>query len=198
MEKIEYKGHTIRIEQDTDPCFNPREDFSNNGKMVCFHKRYDLGDSHDIKHEDYNSWEEMKESLDAAIILPLYLIDHGGISMSVGSFGCQWDSGQVGFIYMTKETLKDFDGDLEWAENCLRGEVETYDQYITGAIYGYSVDGPVCDDSCWGFFGYDNEASGLLNSAKENIDYMVAQEAVESERYAKQEAVEHEWYVNQC
>ena len=42
-------------------------------------------------------------------ILPLYLYDHSGLAMSTGSFvgrahHAEWDSGQVGFIYMDKET----------------------------------------------------------------------------------------------
>lgn len=42
-------------------------------------------------------------------ILPLYLYDHSGLAMSTGSFlgralHAEWDSGQVGFIYMDKRT----------------------------------------------------------------------------------------------
>jgi hypothetical protein len=32
------------------------------------------------------------------VILPLYLYDHSGITMSCGPFSCPWDSGQVGII----------------------------------------------------------------------------------------------------
>lgn len=37
--------HTLFIEHDDDPP-NPREDYDNFGKMICFHKRYSLGDKH--------------------------------------------------------------------------------------------------------------------------------------------------------
>ena len=42
-------------------------------------------------------------------VLPLYLYDHSGLAMSCGSFvgraqHAEWDSGQVGYIYMDKET----------------------------------------------------------------------------------------------
>lgn len=42
-------------------------------------------------------------------ILPLFLYDHSGLAMSTGSFvgrahHAEWDSGQVGYIYMTKDT----------------------------------------------------------------------------------------------
>ena len=81
-----YKGYTINIEKDLDPL-NPRTEFDNLGKMVCFHDRYDLGDKdHGINHNDFNSWKEMfdhiKRTEIVAVILPLYLYDHSGITIS--------------------------------------------------------------------------------------------------------------------
>ena len=45
------------------------------------------------------------EALDKYVILPLYLYDHGGITMSTGAFSCPWDSGRVGWIYAEKKKL---------------------------------------------------------------------------------------------
>lgn len=45
------------------------------------------------------------------IVLPLYLYDHSGITMNTTGFSCPWDSGQVGWIYASKEdALKEFGG----------------------------------------------------------------------------------------
>ena len=55
-DKIKYKGYTIRIEQDKHPV-HPRRDCDPYGTMVCFHRRYDLGDKHDYRHEDYSGWK---------------------------------------------------------------------------------------------------------------------------------------------
>lgn len=122
----------VRIVQDSDPE-SPREG-DNMGHMVCFHRRYNLGD------ETYNGsrdeWRmELAESLvggfkthrnnipdsdiekavDAhmCVLLPLYLYDHSGLAISTGSFVCRWDSGQVGYIYCTWEKArKEFPPDL--------------------------------------------------------------------------------------
>jgi hypothetical protein len=76
-------------------------------KKDYFHKNYILGDKHNLKTEDFESFDEMAESvLDNGIYLPLYLYDHSGITMSYKPFGCRWDSGQVGFIYMTAQDIK--------------------------------------------------------------------------------------------
>lgn len=37
-------------------------------------------------------------------ILPLYLFDHSGLTISTSDFNDPWDSGQVGYIYLDKET----------------------------------------------------------------------------------------------
>ncbi|GAF98690.1 unnamed protein product, partial [marine sediment metagenome] len=52
-------------------------------------------------------------------------------------------------------------------EGYLKGEVETYDNYLTGYVFGYCIkdaDGEDVD-SCWGFYG-DPEKSSL----KEYVD----------------------------
>ena len=104
------------------------------------------------------------------VILPLYLYDHSGITMSTCPFACEWDSGQVGWIICDKETTeRDFNGDRGLAEKCLIAEVATYDQYLTGDVYGFIVEERDDDDdegweeldSCWGFFGSDVHENGM-------------------------------------
>ncbi|HUX02457.1 MAG TPA: hypothetical protein VMY35_15960, partial [Phycisphaerae bacterium] len=43
------------------------------------------------------------------------------------------------------------------AEACLRAEVSTYDDYLTGQVFGYVVEDEDGNDldSCWGFYGED-------------------------------------------
>lgn len=98
------------------------------------------------------------------LILPLYLYDHSGITMSTGRFSDPWDSGQVGWIYCTKKkAVEEFGKKVltkavrEKALKYLESEVETYDQYLTGDVYGYVIENSDGDDvdSCWGFFGLD-------------------------------------------
>lgn len=52
---------------------------------------------------------DLLDASNKVAILPLFLYDHSGVSMSTGSFvgrvpHAEWDSGQVGYIYMSKET----------------------------------------------------------------------------------------------
>jgi len=173
VETEEYKGHIIELYQDTDPE-SPRE-WDNLGKMVCFHRQYDLGDKH-----NFADGEELVNFVGArdVISLPLYLIDHSGISMNTGGYRhCDsqgWDWGQVGYIYATKEMIRKGFGvkhirlnTLQRAIEILQQEVKTYDKYLTGNVLGYIIkdaDGDVVD-SCWGL--YDNptdECKGIVDS----------------------------------
>lgn len=164
----------LKIVQDSSPE-SPRN-WDNLGTMICFHNRYDLGDKHSYSSDDYSSWEEMKKAIikeeNTAVILPLYLLDHSGISISTGAFSCRWDSGQIGFIFVSKEkALEEFGGKIvtaklkEKLERILDEEVETYDQYVRGDVYGFQIVDEDDDvvDSCYGFYGDNHKESGMLD-----------------------------------
>lgn len=164
----------LRVVQDS--CYDSPREWDNLGTMICFHKRYDLGDKHNYSVDDYNSWEEMekailKEEGKGTIILPLYLYDHSGISISTGSFSCRWDSGQVGFIIADKKKiLQEFGGKIltkktkEKVVSILESEVSTYSQYLEGEVYGFIIEDEEGEqlDSCFGFYGNDFAINGML------------------------------------
>lgn len=167
-------GKTLKIYQDENPE-SPRE-WDNMGIMVCWHSRYNLGDKNNFKSPgDFQEW--LKNN--PAIVLPLYLLDHSGITISTRDFKDSWDSGQVGYIYVTHKKIKEEYGKVTKAtkaraEKMLRSEVETYDQYLRSAVYGFVVEAkpkkyPCCGhetieqlDSCWGFYGYDPKTNGMF------------------------------------
>lgn len=176
VETIEYKGYKINIYQDENPE-SPRE-WDNFTQMICFHKDYDLGDKHTFSKEELLNLVMKSKDI---IALPLYLYDHSGITMNTGGFSCQWDSGQVGYIYVTFETIKKEYSIkkvskklIEKIKKLMIAEVEEYDNYITGSIYGYMIDTPEGETGgCWGYYGYDHEKSSLLESAKDEIEGMI-------------------------
>lgn len=187
------KKFRIKILQDETPS-NPRED-DNLGTMVCFHKRYNLGDKHNYRSSDFDSYEEVKKTIikqeNVGVILPLYLYDHSGITMNTTGFSCGWDSGQVGFIFISKEKmLNEYGGKIvtkklkEKVTEYLKNEVNTYDQYLTGDVYGYKIFEVVtCSeghehenelDSCWGYYGEDY----CMKEAESVVKYYMEEEAV--------------------
>lgn len=163
----------LKLVHDSSPE-SPRN-WDNLGTMICFHNRYDLGDNHNYNSDDYSSWEEMKKAIikeeNPAVILPLYMYDHSGISISTSPFSCRWDSGQIGFILVSKKkALEEFGGKIvtaklkERIEKILELEVETYTQYVEGDVYGFQIvdEDDNIIDSCYGFYGSDHKESGML------------------------------------
>jgi hypothetical protein len=157
-------GYKMEIFQDESPA-NPRTEWDNLGTMVCFHGRYNLGDEHDYDSNDFDTWEELKKLIikdhDPAVILPIYMYDHSGITISTSPFGCRWDSGQIGFIYVSKQRaieeygFKRMSAKMkERITNYLDGEVDTYDQYLTGEVYGFDImEGDEVIESSSGYYG---------------------------------------------
>ena len=173
-----YKGHIIEIYQDVDPI-SPRED-DNICVIHTAHKRYNFGDV------DHSSLESIKKAEKEAedngdIILPLYMYDHSGVTISLNPFSCPWDSGQVGIVVVSrKKILEEFGGKKftaklkEKALKIAENEVKDLDSYIRGDIYGFVIDNSDdSDDSCWGFYGEEealSEAKGIVDYRVENVE----------------------------
>jgi len=175
METFDLRNGRKLVVEHSDFAESPRE-WDNLGTMVCFHRRYDLGDKHNYNHNDYDSWEEMERAIikneNVAVILPLYLYDHSGITMNTTGFSCGWDSGQVGFIFISKQkALQEYGGKKvgkklkERLVTYLTDEVETYDQYISGDVYQFEIldENGEFEDSCGGFYGSDITKNGILD-----------------------------------
>jgi hypothetical protein len=179
------KKYELKIEHDDDPM-NPRTEWDNLGTMICFHKGYNLGDKTEYKSSDYESWEELKDAIieneGEVIILPLYLYDHSGITISTSPFSCRWDSGQIGYIFVSKDKIKKEGMDETKVEEYLKGEVTTYDQYLTGEVYRYAIyEIETCSlghthknyvEGCGGYYGEDEcreEAESVLRHLEKEV-----------------------------
>lgn len=166
------EGLTLKIVYHENPE-SPRS-WDNLGKMICFHSRYGLGDEHGYDKDDYNSFEELEKAIkkDYEIVLPLYLYDHSGITISTKPFSCGWDSGMVGFIVIDKKKiLSEFGGKIltkklkDKVIKILESEVKEYDQYLTGEVFGFEIEDSNGNrvDSCFGFFGDNFKENGLAD-----------------------------------
>ena len=200
VEEQEYKGCKVKIYQDPEP--DDPGNWDNLGKMVCFHNRYDLGDKTDLTFDSFNGWEELENYLikekQAEVIAPLYMYDHSGIRIKIGDFyGCglaqghaRFDSGQIGFVYVDKETLKEeynvnriTKKIKDTARKVLEAEVDNYDKYVSGQVYGFVAEGKEGETigSCWGFYDIDE----AIKEAKGNINYYIEEERKKKQKKVK-------------
>ena len=167
VETIEVKENMQAIVEIDELAESPRE-WDNLSFMICFHKRYNLGDNHDLNHHDYDSWDDMLDHIiriyNVATFEPLYMYDHSGITISTEPFSCPWDSGQIGWCIVTKDAIKEAWGVkkvtkklIQKAKEVMLSEIKIYDSYLQGDVYGVRIiENNKEIDSCWGFIGMDS------------------------------------------
>ena len=126
----------------------------------------------DITEEDC-----VKLLKDYCVIVPLWLYDHSGISMSCGArtypYNDVWDSGCVGFYYLSKDWIKEnlSANETDWesvGEEYIRSAVKEYDYFLRGDEWSFFLyeesEGELDEiDSCAGFLGDELEENGMLN-----------------------------------
>ena len=179
IETIKKGDLTLKLYQDED-AQSPREN-DNLGTIVYWHRRYTLGeeDGQKVYGSPNDFLKHGKEH--GLIMLPVALLDHSGLRMWIGSKAsvCDpggWDSGQVGWIYVTPEKVREeysckriTKGVRETVLKNLQYEIEAMDQFLSGDVYGFVIEDKQGEhvDSCWGFFGLDyaiSEAKDALNA----------------------------------
>jgi len=146
-EKMSYREFVIETSIDEDPL-DPREDepvsmiFGETRRMQFS----DAEVARNISTKDCADWAavhaKIKEIYKPCVCYDLYALIHSGVWLSMGSFNDPWDSGQVGFIFTTKERIKNL---LGWTkltkqriselEKIFKKELDNYTAYINGSVY---------------------------------------------------------------
>jgi hypothetical protein len=159
----------VRIEHDEDA--SSPDDGDQLGQIAYCSSRECLG-SENVSRDRL---DEISAGIrDGSLIgMPVYAYVHSGVTIATTPFSCPWDSGQCGFVYMTKaEAIKEWGKKVitpavkEKAMKYQIGRVDKYCQYLQGDVYGYVVErfkidknGQVYDvdllESCWGMYGRD-------------------------------------------
>ncbi len=170
-------------------CQSPRE--CDLGIFLTWHRHYSSPDENNwASPQDFEDWwngEDVDEDVQGGdyvapkddpryVRLPVFMYDHSGITYRAGSVGggnpfgngmyAQFDSGQVGWIFSTPETIETTGAPIDSIAEQLRNEVDYYSKWAKGQCYGYVVSkrekqctcGECEDweqvDSCWGFIGH--------------------------------------------
>ena len=185
---ISYKGYTINIERDDCPC-NPRKDWDPTSTIASFNCKTIENECDENMDPDYDgsNFKAIKAlylfNVKMVAILPLHFKEY--------SYDCILDTtghgNQIGFAYISKEMWEQHmgvtDESSEWwqehhkgkskadvARSIIKSEIKTYNQYLNGECYSFSIEGDDHEDRCSGYYGDDHNESGLLDGAKESID----------------------------
>jgi len=175
MENI-YKSFLLSNGHKLNVCYhgdteNPLNSFDMLGHFEFFHRNYDLG--HKNLFEDLNEAIEYSKSKEV-VSLPVYMYDHSGVTVKTTPFSCRWDSGLLGFIWVTKEKIRSeynckriTKKIMQKVNDNLIGEIKLLDDYLTGNVFGFQLYNKkgIEIDSCWGFYGDDFKKNGLFDHA---------------------------------
>jgi hypothetical protein len=160
---------------------DPRQ-WDNLSIMRCSHRNYRLGDGEPegrhveaLERGGLRLLERYLRIVEGAVaFVPLGLIDHSGLSLYAGggshwSDSAGWDSGTVGYAYVTRERCDELGAPIDSAERQMLGEIETYDQYLRGDVFYVVVEDDRGEtlDSCGGFIGFDT----ATEHARETLDW---------------------------
>lgn len=187
VDRIQGERCVARIiaEDNTEYC-DPRQ-WDNLSVMRCSHRHYSLGDGEpEGRHVDalerggLRLLERYLRLVEGAVAFtPLGLLDHSGLSLYAGggshwSDSAGWDSGTVGYAYVTRERCDELGAPIDGehgAEAQMLAEIREYDQWLRGDVYVVVVEddrGEVLD-SCGGIIGheYADEAAREMLAACE-------------------------------
>ena len=107
------------------------------------------------------------------VVLPLYLYDHSGITMNTTGFSCRWDSGQVGFIYVSKAKITSAKNWRQSAQENLVAEVKIYDNYLTGNVGVMIIEkDDEIVESCSGYYPDDSDWDEMIDEARAIVDHL--------------------------
>lgn len=207
----EYRGYKIEICPDED-AINPRGDWDDHATVMwCWHRRYELGDTksnpwtfHQAQEEFDRDWEALHQAVirraKPILMAPLYLYDHSGLRIKIGSFTgllpqghAEFDTMPIGWVMVTKESYEKCCGSkvpkrktkkfLAECQKFMEQDVRLYDDYLRGACYMWGVVDPSTGDileSCGGYYlceheSYDDENSCLMQAARGAIDDLLTE-----------------------
>lgn len=183
VESYIHHGYGIEIHYDHDPS-PPDEGDDDSVLFVTTRNRYfektpDVCGYSTLDANTLADPDVMREIKQDYHLRPLYMYAHSGVSLSLGNqgypFNDPWDSGMVGFVLVKKRA------GFRNIQKTAAGYVETWNQYLSGDVYGYVVK-ELCEDedcgheecegecaygqgsefscgtdidSCWGFYGLE-------------------------------------------
>lgn len=198
----------VQVIADEDASYaNPRDN-DNLCRIYGNHRSYTIGDGKPPEDEDRALqrggvallYRWLRRYKGVVAFTKLGMLDHSGITfypVALGSRGAHpqdyggWDSGIVGYAYVDAKGLEAMGTDAADAERVMLSEIEEYDDWAKGNVWGYTVTKP-CDhadehdsdedivrcrhseilDSCYGYIGDPKDClTDALSAAQWHVEH---------------------------
>ncbi|MDE2103054.1 MAG: hypothetical protein KGL39_37765 [Patescibacteria group bacterium] len=182
---------------------SPRDAFDNLSHFCLTARHYNLPNDDNVEWDDFGGWREAASATipKGSVARWVWMYEHSGVVIRTSPlefgddhklsnpFHDPWDSGIIGFAYITPEEIaenwptttshSEAWSPQEMALTAIDADVETYSQYLNGEVYGMIVEERThcdhdCDhwdeaeDSCFGFYGFDS----VMEEAKSYLAHL--------------------------
>lgn len=155
------------------------------GHLESFRTGMDGGNDEDVLEDFMDQvetgcyYQAIQALTEKMMVLPIYLYDHSGLTISTRDtypYNDAFDAGLIGWGILEKEKAISELGATEddWKEkavDCIQSSVDAYDKYLRGDAWWYQLkdldaDGEWQDyESCSGFLGSDILECGMADNA---------------------------------
>jgi len=137
--KLGDKGFRIHTEEEITLFYDDFMSYKN-FTLAGYSRNYNLNET-DISKPD--SLKELKEIIEEKYnvleILPLYMYEHSGVALSTSDFNDKWDSGCIGYVFMTHEQASETGiTTKEKANEDIKNGIELWNRY--NSEYMYSIE----------------------------------------------------------
>lgn len=182
---IDYSKDKWELKIGYDEYADSPRNWDNLGKICVSNRCKYTSDESGFNGCDVLEWEDAKEDKATLerkgyVVLPLSVYDHSGVKMYIGGKRDAWDSGQIGWYIVSKDDIrKEYNVKriskklLAKVESVMESEINTYDAYMNGNVYNFTLyhnDEEI--DSCGGFYDDDDEYRGFIRSMYECLPKM--------------------------
>lgn len=129
------------------------------------------------------------------IVYPISKFEHTEVKYFIG-VGSGFDSGVVGFAIVLKDEVRETYNTKQVYKDKVKEDfeqlLELYTDYANGYVFGFTLMDMKQNeiDSCYGFYGFDHDKNGLMETVNESLehetkleDWEQAQEKVTVEYY---------------
>lgn len=162
--------YVIKPDPDCYEYLNPLTDQP--WKFALFHRRYKVENTEGLSMDAAQSLERGT----GYVVVPVYAYDHSRLTVFISDSPARsYDSGKLGFAYISEYVLEREYGSMAQAIEALNALLVEYTAYINGEVWMYEiVEEQVCNlghthseaiDGCGGFLDRDEcerQAKGAL------------------------------------
>jgi hypothetical protein len=155
------EGYEVRYLVRDDNAISPDEDDDSNAFLVFYHRDFCVRRDKVITEDDVRDWFQGEKigHIKRYHIFPVHAYIHSGVALSLSRdfypFTDRWDVSTCGVVLIAKEEWKRKDKAFKFAQ----GMIETWNQYLSGEVYGIVVERfnkdkeSIGHNSVWGFYG---------------------------------------------